>query len=163
MPGHARQSDEALPRHAQDRLVRMDGVVLAEDGAAGPLCMALTGVGRHLRHYLGLRRAGPNTSLVVDVSSGANDGVLSLVARTRNQSGITARSPLALNFGNEYNFAATQDVDEPDAKRFRGVLDSYFTRVATESIPCSPQSKEEEKRKVEEEKNNKDEAKGREQ
>ena len=67
------------------------------------------------------------------------------------------RSPLALNFGNEYNFAATkeQDVDEPDAKKFRGVLDSYFARVATESIPCSPQSKEEEKRKVEEEKNNK--------
>ena len=49
---------------------------------------------------------------------------------------------------------------EPDAKKFRGVLDSYFARVATESIPCSPQSKEEEKRKVEEEKNNKDEAKG---
>ena len=117
-----------------------------------------------MRHYLGVRRAGPNTSLVVDVSSGANDGLLSLVARTRNQSGIAARSPLALNFGNEYNFAATkeQDVDEPDAKKFRGVLDNYFARVATESFPCSPQSKEEEKRRVEEEKNSKDEAKGRE-
>ena len=75
-----------------------------------------------MRHYLGVRRAGPNTSLVVDVSSGANDGLLSLVARTRSQSGIAARSPLALNFGNEYNFAATkeQDVGEPDAKKFRG-------------------------------------------
>ena len=74
------------------------------------------------------------------------------------------RSPLALNFGNECSFAATkeQDTDEPDAKKLRGVLDSYFARVATESIPCSPQSKEGEKRKVEEEKNNKDEAKGRE-
>ena len=112
-----------------------------------------------MRHYLGVRRAGLNTSLVVDVSSGASDGLLSLVACTRNQSGFAARSPLAANFGNEYNFAATK---EPDAKKFRGVLESYFARVATESIPCSPQSKEEEKRKVEEEKNNKDEAKGRE-
>ena len=74
-----------------------------------------------------------------NVSSGANDGLLSLVAHTRNQAGIAARSPLALNFGEERNFAAAKerDVDKPDAKKIRGVLDSHFTRVAIESIPCS--------------------------
>ena len=84
----------------------------------------------------------------VGVSNGANDGLLSIVVHTRSQSGIAARSPLALNFRTDYNFVAAkeQDVDEPDTKMFRGVLDSYFARVATESIPCSLQSKEEEKR-----------------
>ena len=121
---------------------------MADDGAIGPLYMAWTGVGLHLRHYLGVRRAGPNTSLVVDVSNGADDGLLPLVVHTRNQSGIATRSPLALNFRTDYNFVAAkeQDVDEPDTKMFRGVLDNYFARVATESIPCSLQSKEEEKR-----------------
>ena len=101
-----------------------------------------------MRHYLGVCRAGPNTSLVVDVSNGANDGLLSLVVHTRNQSGNAARSPLAISFRTDYNSVAAkdQDVDEPDTKMFRGVLDNYFARVATESIPCSLQSKEEEKR-----------------
>lgn len=113
-----------------DRLLEIRGLAM-NDGEEGSVYMAITGVARYIRHYLGVRRGGPNVVLKVQASKGCGDGLVSCIVQTRNGVGIAARSPIVMNYGNEYdlNVAATAAAsDEGDAKRFRGVLDEYFAK-----------------------------------
>ena len=61
--------------------------------------------------------------------------MLSLQVVTHNNAGIAARSALVANFGAEMalNYAGATDMEEPDAKRFRGLLDSYFSNILTDA------------------------------
>ena len=54
-----------------DRIIRVDGVVLDEAGGVSPVYMAVTGIGRFLRHFAGVRKSGPNAIIHVDCSKGA--------------------------------------------------------------------------------------------
>ena len=113
-----------------DRLLEIRGLGLADD-EAGSLHMAITGVARYVRHYLGVRRGGPNAVLVVQTGKGCGDGLVKCIVQTRNGVGIAAKSPVVINYGNEYDVSVATTAaasDEGDAKRFRGVLDEYFAK-----------------------------------
>ena len=125
-----------------DRLVEIRGLGLADD-AEGSLYMAITGVARYLRHYLGVRRGGPNAVFMVQTGNGCGDGLVKCVVQTRNGVGIAAKSPVVINYGNEYDInVATMAAasDEGDAKRFRGVLDEYFKKQSAFSAPAAANS-----------------------
>jgi hypothetical protein len=49
---------------------------MGDEGKVGCLFMALTGVGRHLRHYLGIRKGGANCKIIFDSSIGAGSCAL---------------------------------------------------------------------------------------
>ena len=124
-----------------DRLLEIRGLGMADDteGSLGSLYMAVTGVARFLRHYLGVRRGGPNAVLMVQTGMGCGDGLVKCVVQTRNGVGIAAKSPVVINYGNEYDInVATMAAasDEGDAKRFRGVLDEYFRKQPSHSAFC---------------------------
>ena len=125
-----------------DRLVEIRGLGLADE-TEGSLYMAITGVARYLRHYLGVRRGGPNAVLMVQTGNGCGDGLVKCVVQTRNGVGIAAKSPVVINYGNEYDInVATMAAssDEGDAKRFRGVLDEYFKKHSVWSAPAAANS-----------------------
>ena len=125
-----------------DRLVEIRGLGLADE-TVGSLYMAITGVARYLRHYLGVRRGGPNAVLMVQTGNGCGDGLVKCVVQTRNGVGIAAKSPVVINYGNEYDInVATMAAasDEGDAKRFRGVLDEYFKKQSAWSAPAAANS-----------------------
>ena len=125
-----------------DRLVEIRGLGLADE-TEGSLYMAITGVARYLRHYLGVRRGGPNAVLMVQTGNGCGDGLVKCVVQTRNGVGIAAKSPVVINYGNEYDInVATMAAssDEGDAKRFRGVLDEYFKKQSAWSAPAAANS-----------------------
>ncbi len=67
------------------------------------------------------RRATPNVTFVVNPAAGANPGLVTLVVRTRNGSGISANMDLLLDLGESY--IATHCATEHASKRFRGALD----------------------------------------
>ena len=101
-------------------LVRIDGVqheALGDEGSASqalgdfsptapkfaPIYFVMTGIGRYVRHHAqaGLKQA--NAVLSCNLAAGAGDGLVQLVVKTRNRSGIAAGSPIGLNFGMDYD------------------------------------------------------------
>ena len=125
-----------------DRLLEIRGLGLADE-TDGSLYMAITGVARYLRHYLGVRRGGPNAVFMVQTCKGCGDGLVKCVVQTRNGVGIAAKSPVVINYGNEYDInVATLAAasDEGDAKRFRGVLDEYFKKQSVWAAPAAANS-----------------------
>ncbi len=109
-----------------------DRVVCIENVRRGPetgtVWAVLVGAGRFLRHYLGVRRAGANATIELDLSKGAKDGCLGLRVRTRNGQGIAAKSPIVVNFGPGFDIARTAEADEPEMKKFRGAIEQYFKK-----------------------------------
>ena len=77
----------------RERVVRITNVLDAE-GLPKSVYVVLTGLGRYIRHYLGIRRGGANVQLCVNIGSGANDGLLAVKVATRNHRGIAPKSPL---------------------------------------------------------------------
>ena len=54
----------------------------------------LVNIFRYVQSFVGVRRRGANCKFVVDVSKGANDGFLTLVADSYNGSGIAPNKEL---------------------------------------------------------------------
>ena len=77
----------------RERVVRITNVLYGE-GTPKSIYVVLAGLGRYTRHYLGIRRGGANVQLCVNAESGANDGLLTLKSKTRNQRGVAPKSPL---------------------------------------------------------------------
>ncbi|MCP4244945.1 MAG: hypothetical protein GY772_30765, partial [bacterium] len=48
---------------------------------------------------------------------------------------------IAVNLGSEFDLSFKADLDEPDAKRFRGALDAYFSKVQS-TLPADPEQVE---------------------
>ncbi len=111
-----------------DKLLKVTGCAVSDEEGKIPVYSVLVGVGRYLRHFLGQRK-GPNCMIKVNNAVGVSDGFLSLQTRTRNSAGIAAKSVLVINFGPDYDLSIKPDLDEPDVKRFKGVLDQYFARL----------------------------------
>ena len=116
-----------------DRLVRVDGVEMDDSDSVSSLYMVMTGLGRFLRHFAGVRRSGPNAVIMVNCGTGAGDGFLSVAVSTRNRQGIAARSPVVINYGNEYDLMFKADTEEPESKRFCGALEKYFQKAVEEA------------------------------
>ena len=76
-----------------DRLVRIDSLA-APSSESGAMSMygALVGASGYIQHHTGLRRGGSNAFLKVNTEAGPNDGLLTVVSRTRNNQGIAAKS-----------------------------------------------------------------------
>ena len=121
-----------------DKLVKITSCFVEEEIESANLFACLIGAGRFLRHFLGIRKAGPNVQLIADPSKGLGDGFLSLITTTRNNRGVAARSMLVANFGFEYDTTAPKpDVTEPDVKKFKGALDGYIGKwIQTGSSPA---------------------------
>ena len=118
-----------------DRLVAIRGLSMSgeTESAEDTLYMALTGAARYIRHYLGVRKGGPNAIFKVQTAKGCGDGLVTCVVQTRNGVGIAAKSPIVINYGNEYDVSVATTAaasDEGDAQRFRGVLGEYFAKQA---------------------------------
>ena len=77
---------------------------MQEDGNLQDVYASLVGAGRYMRHFLGLRKAGPDVALIADPGQGPSDSFLRLEDRTRNNVGIAARSIVVANFGVEWDF-----------------------------------------------------------
>ena len=88
-----------------DRLVRVRGARVQEDGELQDVYATLVGAGRYMRHFLGLRKGGPNVALIADPGQGPSDSFLRLEVRTRNNVGIAPRSIVVANFGLEWDFS----------------------------------------------------------
>jgi len=116
-----------------DRLVRVDGVEMDDSDSVSSLYMVMTGLGRFLRHFAGVRRSGPNAVIMVNCGTGAGDGFLSVAVSTRNRQGIAAHSPVVINYGNEYDLMFKADTEEPESKRFCGALEKYFQKAVEEA------------------------------
>ena len=116
----------------RDRLIRIDGLAMSgnDDKVTASAYGILVGACRHVQHYGGRRKAGPNAALVVDTTAGYSDGLLKLVVKTRNQIGIASKGAIYINFGSHYvhdDEAETKD-DGVEAKRFRGALDVWLKK-----------------------------------
>ncbi len=121
-----------------DMLINISNV--RDGGKEGSLFAVPVGTVRYVKHYIGVRKGGPNTYIRVDTSKGVNDHLLSLVVKTRNGQGIGAKSPLAINFGPSYDFSRRNSFDDGEApKQFRGALDAYVRKHATETTTAEPQ------------------------
>ncbi len=110
-----------------DRLVKVTGVISEEDGEPTDVYGALVGVGRFVNHYLGVRKGGPNVVIRASPGMGANDNFLTLEVCTRSHKGIAAHTVIAANFGVQWQ-DVLDDCGEQPAKRFRGMLESYFPK-----------------------------------
>ena len=118
-----------------DRLVRVTGVLVQEGAGLQEVYAALVGAGRYIRHFLGVRKAGPNVAIVASPGHGASDQFLRLEVRTRNLVGIAARSIVVANFGVDWDASAVStEVSETPAKRFRGMLDKCFGDAAGDTV-----------------------------
>ena len=116
-------------------MVRIDNIQLSDDEppTVGSLYHVLTGFGRLVKHYQPLKKS-PNTVLHPDPGSGPNDGLLTLVVKTRNKCGIAQGTPLVLNYGSEYDHdAVAATVAQVAPKRLRGMLDQYFAKLGGEA------------------------------
>ena len=78
---------------------------MQEDGNLQDVYATLVGAGRYMRHFLGLRKAGPNVALIADPGQGPSDSFLRLEVRTRNNVGIAVRSMVVANFSLERDFS----------------------------------------------------------
>ena len=99
---------------------------------AAPIYFVTTGIGKYVRHYsqVGLRQA--NAVLSCNIGAGVCDGLLLLMVKTRNKSGIAAGSPIILNFGMDYDHGVVERVlaeDGSQPKRMRTMLDAYFRQL----------------------------------
>ena len=141
-----------------DRLAKISGVAVQEVAEAeGPplqdVFAALVGAGRFVRHFLGVRKGGPNVVLVADPSVGASDGFLRLDVSTRNRAGIAPKSIVVANFGVDWDSTAVTDLSESPAKRFKGLLDQFLTKTPKpeDAQQGSAEGEDGPKRKAEEE------------
>ena len=130
-------------------LVRIDGVqheALGDDGSSSQasgdfnptapkfaaIYFVFTGVGRYVRHYAQVGAKQPNAVLSCNLGAGAGDGLVQLVVKTRNRSGIAQGTPVLLNFGMDYDHAVVSKVFAEEAsqpKRIRSMLDAYFKQL----------------------------------
>ena len=111
-----------------ERLLKISGCLLDEGETGSDVYAVLVGCGRYLKHFLGIRKGGPNVEMVVDPSQGVSDKYLSLVVKARNNAGIAAKTQVVSNFGADWDVSVRHDLDEPDAKWFKSVLDSYLEK-----------------------------------
>lgn len=137
-----------------DRLVRVTGVLVQEDQEPQDVYAALVGAGRYIRHFLGVRKAGPNVTLVASPQHGACEQFLRFEVHTRNNVGIAARSIVVANFGVDWDASAVAlEVSESPAKRFKGMLDKYFSeatdaRQAAQGSAATEAAQEQDKKTI---------------
>ena len=121
-----------LPGNARfcDRIVQIDKV--RRIGQDRTVWAVLVGVVQFAQHYDGYR---PRANCVLEFNpskgfnhsgtgqAGVSTAALTLKVATRNGAGISAGSPLLLNYGMSFDFAAA---GRGDVGEFKGALDSLF-------------------------------------
>jgi hypothetical protein len=168
----------AVPGNARwaDRVVQINGVKHLQQERR--VWAVLVGACQFTQHFNGYRPRA-NCILEFDVSKGFNNGeqeepagvstaALKLKIATRNGAGVSAGSPLLLNYGMSFDFGAACTRFAADTAIFKGALDALFdsqkNRLPVEAAENAGQAKQEaeeetRKRKAQEELEAKKEAK----
>lgn len=107
-----------------DKLVTVDG--LYKEGVASKLFGIRVGAAAWVRHYLGVRKGGPNAKVVIKSAAGFTAGLAQLVVSTRNGLGISQDTEICMNYGPDYDFGILQEVTESPCKKFKGALETLF-------------------------------------
>ena len=121
------QSDSARA-YLCDRVVHIRNVHKGPEETPVSMYGLLVGCAGYLQHYQGIRRSGPNARLIVNCAAGPNDGFLTVICSTRNGTGIGPKGEIVINYGLEYDM--TIKAPEPVSKRFKGALDTLFSKLA---------------------------------
>lgn len=101
--------------------------LLDEHGEPQTIFAIPTGIGRLLSDFRGTPRGVANAVVVVCPEAGLNDGLLSVVVRTHNHQGISARAVLCCDFGVGWSRASVAEhLSHSPAKKLRGALDACF-------------------------------------
>ena len=115
-----------------DKLVTLNG--LYKDGVASNFFGIRVGAAAWVRHYLGVRKGGPNAQVVVKSSAGFTAGLAQLVVSTRNGLGISQNTEICMNYGTDYDFGIVQEVvQESPCKKFKGALAALFENQDAEN------------------------------
>ncbi len=119
-------------------MCQINGLVMSDEQPPklGSLFRVFTGLGRFVRPYGALKKS-PNVALVVNPGEGVNDGLVTLVVRTKNKGGVARGTPLVLNYGMEFDHDLADSMatsGSPETKRFRGLLAQYFTKLGPEEL-----------------------------
>lgn len=105
--------------------------LLDEHGEPQTIFAIPTGIGRLLSDFRGTPRGVANAVVVVCPEAGLNDGLLSVVVRTHNHQGISARAVLCCDFGAGWSRASVAEhLSHSPAKKLRGALDACFAEQA---------------------------------
>ena len=88
------------------------------------------GVGRLLMDHRHARAKFPNVELVCCPELGPNDGFIQFRVKTHNQCGISSDKALTVDFGDGWHLSTVGTSDA--AKRFKGSLDLFWRKVATD-------------------------------
>ena len=110
-----------------DKLLCVEGLYKGNDTAR--FFGIRVGCAAWARHYLGVRKGGPNAKIVINSHAGFTSNLAQLVVSTRNNLGISQDTEICLNYGPTYDFEVRQkDNEETPCKRFKGALASLFDR-----------------------------------
>ena len=127
-----------------DKLVMLEG--LYKGDTAERLFGIRVGCAAWARHYLGVRKGGPNAKVVINSQAGFTPRLAQLVVSTRNNSGISQDTEICLNYGADYDFGVLQEIQESPCKKFKGALATLFESQEDKKSK-NEELKKEEKRK----------------
>ena len=124
-----------------DKLMLVEGLYNGEAAAPPRVFGIRVGVAAFARHYMGVRKGGPNAKVVINSSSGFTPHLASLVVDTRNNLGISQDTEICMNYGAGYDFGVLQDIQESPCKKFKGALESLFVRQQEAEQKQTPAAK----------------------
>ena len=114
-----------------DKLMVVDG--LYKGAEAARFFGIRVGCAAWARHYLGVRKGGPNAKIVIKSQAGFTSQLAQLVVSTRNNLGISQDTEICLNYGVDYDFGVLQEIQESPCKKFKGALATLFETQENQS------------------------------
>ena len=131
-----------------DKLMLLEG--LYQKDVAARFFGIRVGCAAWARHYLGVRKGGPNAKVVINSKEGFTSRLAQLVVSTRNNLGISQDTEICLNYGTDYDFGVLQEINESPCKKFKGVLAGLFEKQEAEKEEAEKEeTKKGDKRKAE--------------
>ena len=130
-----------------DKLVVVEGLYKGDE--AGRFFGIRVGCAAWARHYLGVRKGGPNAKIVIKSQAGFTSGLAQMVVSSRNHLGISQDTEICLNYGVDYDLEVLQENQETPCKKFKGALATLFENQKKEDQQGGPK-KEDNKRKPDE-------------
>ena len=112
-----------------DKLLTLDGLYNGEE--AMTVFGIRVGCAAFARHYVGVRKGGPNAKIIVNSGAGFTSQLTQMVVSTRNNLGIGQDMEICVNYGTSYDFGVIQETSESPYKKFKGQLEALFEKQAS--------------------------------
>ena len=134
-----------------DKLMAVDG--LYKGDAPARFWGIRVGCAAWARHYLGIRKGGPNAKIVIKSQAGFTSGLAQMVVSTRTQLGIGQDTEICLNYGADYDsevLLRNAEIQESPCKKFKGALAILFeNQEAQKSAKEEPKDGDKRKPEIE--------------